>query len=127
MLTPNTRMKRFSTVFLLIIGLALIGAGCGLTTTIRLPIGHTTGAGANTASTAEIGYSGQNGKNALELLQQNHTVDVSAQGFVNAIDGRQPGDHQFWAFYVNGQQAAVGAKDYQTKTSDTVDWKLESF
>jgi hypothetical protein len=120
-------MKRFSTILLLTVGLVTIGAGCGLTTTIRIPKDSASTVTLNTPTTEVISYPGQDGKNALELLQQNHAVDVSAEGFVNAIDGRQPGDHQFWAFYVNGQSATVGAIDYQAKNNDTIDWKLESY
>lgn len=124
-------MKHLSSILFVALGLSLIGAGCGLTTTTQIPtttnVANVNSAATNTSATGSITYAGQDGKNALELLQQNHTVDVSAQGFVNAIDGRQAGDHQFWAFYVNGQQAAVGAKDYQSKNNDTIDWKLETF
>lgn len=124
-------MKRFSSFLLLVLGLTVAGAGCGLTTTTQIRTttnsANVNTAVTNTAATGSITYAGQDGKNALELLQQNHTVDVSAQGFVNAIDGRKPGDHEFWAFYTNGKQAEVGAKDYASKNSDEIEWKLETF
>ena len=120
-------MKRFSFISTILLGLALTGAGCGLTQTVRVPVLNERISNTGATNSDTISYPGQDGKNALELLQQNHTVDVSAQGFVNAIDGRKPGDRQFWAYYVNGQQAGVGAKDYQAKTNDTIEWKLESF
>lgn len=120
-------MKSFSSVIVIVLGLALTGAGCGLTRTIQIPVlnSNISLTGANTSD--DVSYAGQDGKNVLELLQQNHSVDVSAQGFVNAIDGHKPGDHEFWAYYVDGVQAAVGAKDYQSKTNETIVWKLESF
>lgn len=120
-------MKLYSSLFTIVLGLSLFGAGCGLTTTVRIPNDNANVAITNTATTEAISYPGQDGKNALELLQQKHTVDVSAEGFVNSIDGQKPSDHQFWAFYINGQSATVGAKDYQAKTNDTIDWKLETF
>ncbi len=124
-------MKRFSLVLILVAGLAVTGARCSFTTTVKGPAKNAnlanTNVAANTNAAPSITYPGQTGKNALELLQSKHGVDVSAQGFVNTIDGRKPGDHQFWAFYVNGQQADVGAKDYQAKSNDTIEWKLESF
>lgn len=116
-------MKRFSSSILLIIGLTVAGASCGLTTTVQKTVNTTV----NTVKQQVVNYTGQEGKNALDLLKSGHTVDVSDQGFVNAIDGVKPGDHQFWALYVNGKQAEVGAKDYITKKGDTVEWKLESF
>jgi len=123
-------MKRFSSILILALGLTLAGAGCGLTTTVKTTTNsviQNTNTVVCAAPVGSISYAGQDSKNALELLQAKHQVDVSAQGFVNAIDAKKPGDHQFWAFYVNCKQAEVGAKDYQTKTSDLVYWRLESF
>ncbi len=116
-----------------ILALAIFGASCwtqsvNLNSTTTNENGN---ANTNTVACAPsadgIAYTGQDGKNALELLQIDHRVDVTAEGFVNAIDGQKPGNRQFWAFYVNCKQADVGAKDYQTKGQDLIDWKLESF
>lgn len=123
-------MKRFSSILVLVLGLALAGAGCNLTTTVQTPsnsANQNTNTIACVAPAGSVSYTGQEGKNALELLQSGHQVDVTTEGFVNAIDATKPGDRQFWAFYVNCKQAEVGAKDYQTKTSDVIYWKLESF
>jgi len=119
----------------LIVGLSLLGAGCSLTHTVNVNSTTSTNlntnvsvnTSANTNAAATISYSGQIGKNALELLESKHQVDVSSQGFVNAIDGVKPGDHQFWSFYVNGKQAEVGARDYITKADDQIEWRLESY
>lgn len=124
-------MKRSPLLVSLLLGLAVLGASCSLTTTVKQQSANTksvtTNTVTNTTATAKVAYAGQTGKNALELLQSGHTVDASAQGFVNAIDGVKPGEHEFWAFYVNAKQAAVGAKDYQTKDGETIEWKLEKF
>ena len=110
----------------------VLGAGCSWIQSVNVNTNTSTSntntvANQNTNTAASITYAGQDGKNALELLQSGHTVDVSDQGFVNAIDGVKPGDRQFWAFYVNGEQAQVGAKDYNTKGNDQIEWKLEAF
>lgn len=117
-----------------LVALTLFGASCW-TQTVNVNSSATTNANGNgntntvacAPSAAGIAYTGQDGKNALELLQIDHHVDASAEGFVNAIDGKKPGDHQYWAFYVNCKLADVGAKDYQTKGQDLIDWRLESF
>jgi hypothetical protein len=75
----------------------------------------------------EISYVGLEGKNALELLKAGHQVDTQKFSFgemVQSIDGVKAPATDFWAFYVNGKQADVGAGDYQTKTGDTLSWKL---
>ena len=126
-------MKRFSLIAGLAIGIALTGASCGLTTTLtnghntKTSVNTTVNAATNTVKPATISYAGQAGKNALDLLKSGHTVDASDQGFVNAIDGVKPGNHQFWDLYVNGKESAVGAKDYITKTGDAIEWKLASY
>lgn len=109
------------------LSLVLLGAGCSLTRTVNLPAKNANANLSITNASSTISYPGQDGKSALKLLQAGHSVDVSAEGFVNAIDGLKPGNRQFWAFYVNGQQAQVGAKEYQTKSTETVEWKLESY
>ncbi|MBI3573058.1 MAG: DUF4430 domain-containing protein [Candidatus Kerfeldbacteria bacterium] len=113
----------------------LTGAGCSLTQTVTVNtnavVANTntqTNAAANTnATTSTIIYSGHAGKTALELLQATHKVDASSAGFVNSIDGTKPGTRQYWAFYVNGKLADVGAKSYQTKDTETIEWRLDSF
>lgn len=110
------------------LSLLLLGAGCSLTQTVNVSSSTaTTNTAVNANVSSSVRYPGQDGKNALELLQSGHTVDVSAQGFVNAIDGRRPGDRQFWAYYVNEKLGDVGAKEYQTKNGDQIEWKLESY
>ena len=77
----------------------------------------------------DISYKGVEGKNALELLKQNFTVETKAYDglgeLVTSIEGATPDKTHFWSFYINGQQAQVGANAYITKTTDTVSWKLE--
>jgi uncharacterized protein YxeA len=81
------------------------------------------------AETSSVSYDGQEGKTALELLKQNAEVVTkdSAYGpYVDSINNVQGGtDGKYWAFYVNGQMAQVGADAYQTKTGDKIEWKFE--
>ncbi len=76
-----------------------------------------------------ISYKGEDGKTALELLKKHATVvtkDSSYGPYVDSVGNVQGGtDGKYWMFYVNGQQAAVGANDYVTKSGDTIEWKFE--
>lgn len=74
-----------------------------------------------------IVYPGKSGVDALTLLQANHTIDSSTEGFVNSINGVKPADKQYWAFYVNGELSMTGAKETITKDSDSVEWKLVGY
>jgi hypothetical protein len=78
-----------------------------------------------------ISYRGESGKNALEILKEKHEVktqEFSGIGeFVTAIDGVEADSKtNFWSFYVNGRQSPLGASQYQTKPSDSIEWKLET-
>ena len=81
-----------------------------------------------TESTSDVvSYQGEEGKTALVLLQENAEVEMSGEGemaFVTSINGVEAdSSHQFWAFYVNGEQAQVGAGSYVTKADDEIEWK----
>ncbi len=72
-----------------------------------------------------VSYPGEDGQSALELLKAKHEV-VETDGFVKAIDGRASSTTSYWLYYVNGNAAEVGAKDYVTKSTDTIEWRFES-
>src|SRR3989344_982827 len=76
----------------------------------------------------EVSYQGVECKNALEILKSSHQIETQSFSFgemVQSIDGvKAPATH-FWAFSINGKLAEVGAGDYQTKTGDTLSWKLQ--
>ncbi len=76
-----------------------------------------------------ITYQGQDGKNALELLQAGHRVEVKHYSFgdlVTSVDGMAPDMTHFWAMYVNGQFSQVGASAYQTKSTDQIRWQIDA-
>lgn len=83
--------------------------------------------GVETISNEEVRYQGHAGTDALTLLKEGREV-VEQNGFVTAINGKEANlDHEFWAFYVNGEQAQVGAAEYVTKDTDEIIWKLEQY
>ncbi|MCX6797512.1 MAG: DUF4430 domain-containing protein, partial [Candidatus Doudnabacteria bacterium] len=70
-----------------------------------------------------VKYEGEEGKTALQILKDKYQVDTKEyQGlgeFVTSISGIKAEDGKnFWAFYVNGKQAQVGASSYQTKNGE---------
>lgn len=74
-------------------------------------------------------YKGEDGKDALTILEEKTTIEQADSGLVTAINGSRADDkkHEFWAFYVNGTMATVGPADYQTKDTDTILWKIEKY
>lgn len=79
----------------------------------------------------EISYKGKTNTTALSLLEKNAEIKTSGSGknaFVTTINGVTANPkNQYWAFYINGKSATVGAGSYITKDSDTIIWKLSSF
>jgi len=72
------------------------------------------------------------GITALQLLSSNHKVGTKGEkenAYITAVDGREAlaGEKEFWAFYVNGKQAVVGAGSYFVKNNDTIEWKIETY
>ncbi len=76
-----------------------------------------------------VAYDGVAGETALATLKKLTSAEATPEGFVTSINGLVADDSksEFWAFYVNGQQAAVGAGDYNSIAGDKIEWKLESF
>ena len=74
-------------------------------------------------------YKGETGKNALTLLQSKTTTALDKSGMVVMINGKmaQTSKREYWAFYINGKMAPVGPKDYMTKDTDTLEWKIEKY
>lgn len=76
-----------------------------------------------------ITYQGEEGKTALDILKNQAAIETSGEGantFVLGINGYRPDQSTaFWAFYVNGTQAPVGAGAYKTKATDTIEWRVE--
>ena len=77
----------------------------------------------------DITYQGQDGTDAMTLLQATHKVDLKQYSFgpmVTGIDGLANTTSKSWMFYVNGTSASVGAKDYVSKSTDKLEWRYES-
>lgn len=85
------------------------------------------------AETAEFAYEGEQGRTALELLlEKDPSAQVQGEGenaFVTGIEGRvaDEGAKEFWALYVDGELAQVGAGSLITEDGQQIVWKLETF
>ncbi len=81
------------------------------------------------AQVESITYKGEAGKDALTLLKEKATLEQDKSGLIISINGRKADNskHEYWAFYVNGKSAAVGPADYQTQSTDTIQWKIDKY
>lgn len=74
----------------------------------------------------------QSNQTALALLTKTNKVEMIGTGkdaFVTSINDRAAdrSKHEFWAFYVNGKQAQVGAGSYILRPADKIEWKIETY
>ena len=72
------------------------------------------------------------GSTELEILKKIAIVKTSGQGknaFVASINNQEASAQarEFWAFYVNGKQAKVGAGSYILQDNDKIEWKIEEY
>lgn len=72
------------------------------------------------------------GKTALELIKEKAKVVTKGDGanaYVTEINRRIAEDSkkEYWAFYVNGKMAEVGAGSYKLKEGDKIEWKIEKY
>jgi hypothetical protein len=83
------------------------------------------------AEVPELTYPGEAGRTALELLlEADPSATVEGEGenaFVTGIGGVQAGESEFWALYVDGEPAQVGAGSLVTEDGQEITWKLEAF
>ncbi|KAA0550310.1 DUF4430 domain-containing protein [Bacillus sp. BGMRC 2118] len=70
---------------------------------------------------------------ALDLLQVGlgnkivETTDTEYGKMITSIDGLKAEGTYYWAFYVNGEMASVGAEGYELKPGDKVSFNYESW
>ena len=81
------------------------------------------------AQEVSVSYEGVAGKDALGLLQEKAKVELDTSGMVVSIDGKkaQSTKREYWAFYINGEMSQVGPKEYITKDSDKLLWKIATY
>jgi hypothetical protein len=126
----NKRYSNSKTIIFGLIGAALIIAGGAWLDKLSREASAPSSSNEQQARIMNyISYQGEEGKNALDLLKAKHSVETQTfQGageFVTSINGLKGNSSNFWAFYVNNEQANVGASQYTTKSADFIEWKYE--
>lgn len=72
------------------------------------------------------------GKTALDLTKEKANIKTKGEGtnaYITEINGiaAQVSKKEYWAFYVNGKMAEVGAGSYKLKEGDKIEWKIEKY
>ena len=130
-LEEEKQTNRFANIFIgLLVFVVVVFFGYGFLITrnqTNQPIANTPSP--TIALVDYISYIGVTGKTALDLLDTRAAVVQAASGLVISINGRKAdnGQHEYWAFYINGKIAQVGPKDYITKDGDKIEWKIDKY
>jgi hypothetical protein len=124
-------MKPLYRQIITVVVLLLVLVGLGVASS-NLSSKHQTPTTSATATTKPqtISYQGEDGKNALELLQRNHQVqtqDSSFGTFVTSIDNVAQTENSFWLYYVDGKAGDAAADKTVTQNGQTIEWRYESF
>jgi hypothetical protein len=129
-------MRTTLTTLVAVATLALAGCGSGDSRTVDSASGatkaaahETTKADAPDRDLRHVEYDGEDGKTALELLDDNGydvSVEHSSIGdYVTAIGDVRATKSTYWSYYVDGKLPNVGAGDFETKDGQHVEWKFE--
>ncbi|CQR46726.1 hypothetical protein BN1058_00999 [Paraliobacillus sp. PM-2] len=65
--------------------------------------------------------------NLMTLMEENFDIVVEGDGFITAIEGEEqvPDNNLYWMYTVNGEQANVGASDFELSPNDKVNFDLQ--
>lgn len=127
----NQQSRQSIIVIAILVILIALGAASGKlaknTTTDQIP--GTTSTAPTSQVTKTISIDGQDGKNVLDVLRQNHqveTTDSSFGTFVKSVDGTAQTENSFWLFYVDGQPATQAADKTDTHNGQKIEWRYET-
>lgn len=121
-------LKKTSTkVALVFVALALL-VGVTWAVVANLPSNKVTVITDAKKQLTEISYHGKDGQTALALLKNHATVETKKYSFgemVTSVNGSTGNGSKYWMYYVNDKEATVGAGTYETKSTDTITWRLK--
>ncbi|MEG0268385.1 MAG: DUF4430 domain-containing protein [Carnobacterium sp.] len=68
----------------------------------------------------------EEGQNLLEVMKENYDV-TDKDGFISDIEGYEQDEKEgkYWLYTINGEQATVGAADYELEDQDIIEWNLD--
>ncbi len=68
----------------------------------------------------------EEGQNLLEIMKENYEV-TAKDGFISVIEGYEQNEKEgkYWLYTINGEQATVGAADYELEDKDVIVWNLD--
>lgn len=83
----------------------------------------------SSTQSSRFSYQGETGVSALALLERKSSIEFDRSGLVVSINGRkaESKSREYWGFYINGELASVGPKEYMTSPSDMIEWRIDKY
>lgn len=71
----------------------------------------------------------ENDTTLMEIMEDNFEMNVSDEGFVEAIEGyeQNPDEGLYWVFEANDEMVEESAEDFVPEDGDVVMWNLMAF
>lgn len=68
------------------------------------------------------------GSSVMDVMEENYEIEET-DGFLSAIEGYEQSkeDNEWWMYQVNGEDADVGAADFEVHDGDEITWTLTKF
>lgn len=65
----------------------------------------------------------------MDAMEENYELTVSADGFVEAIEGIEQSvdNNEFWVFEANDEMVTEPAEEFILEDGDTISWELMEF
>ncbi|MFC7060492.1 DUF4430 domain-containing protein [Halobacillus seohaensis] len=73
-------------------------------------------------------HSVEEGTMLMEVMEDNYEVEQE-EGFINSIEGISPedGEQKAWLYTINGEDATVGATEYEVEEGDEINFDFQSW
>ncbi|GGF09086.1 hypothetical protein GCM10010954_04410 [Halobacillus andaensis] len=73
-------------------------------------------------------HSVEEGTLLLDVMEENYEIEQE-EGFINSIEGisAEDGEQKAWMYTVNGEEATVGANEYEVEKGDEINFDFQSW
>ncbi|WP_101844123.1 DUF4430 domain-containing protein [Halobacillus sp. Marseille-P3879] len=73
-------------------------------------------------------HSVEEGSVLMDVMEDNYEIEEE-EGFINSIEGirAEDGEEKAWMYTINGEDASVGANEYEVEEGDEINFDFQSW
>ncbi|MFG6148654.1 DUF4430 domain-containing protein [Halobacillus sp. B23F22_1] len=73
-------------------------------------------------------HSVEEGTILMDVMEDNYEIEQE-EGFINSIEGisAEDGEQKAWMYTINGEEASVGANEYEVEEGDEINFDFQSW